>query len=434
MKRAILLGTAVALFAAAGACASSEDEPLLSSPGPDSAAPPAPDSSVDAGTEDAPDASSCNAAGWCVTDLPDPDLVLRDVWPFVDRAFALAESPAVGAKVLEWTRSDGKWKYIDDNSQNESGRGKYVGKMWSPGDDEIYFGVYPRTIFHGVRRGDDDVWSWTHEQLEDHVPDYGMPEYADHYSGRPSYFAIDSALPSLGIFGTSTDDVYAFYANTIYHATSGDGGTRTWSVDYVASDVDRPGQEQLVFLGATGTSKDDLWFSGGRGGDPNEFSACAILVRKTPDGYQRIADGSLTMPFMPCGPRPDTLLIEGAEGWLTDLHALSDHRLVGLKGARDVVEISVNGANISVSRSVIPDALSRKNLLSLWSAPNEPLWIGGFNLVLRGDDVWDGGSYGVSTIARSGAWLTMPVHQIRGSSKIDLWAVGARYALHKTTP
>jgi sarcosine oxidase gamma subunit len=34
----------------------------------------------------------CSPDHWCITDLPDEDLDLRDIRPFEDRAFAVAES------------------------------------------------------------------------------------------------------------------------------------------------------------------------------------------------------------------------------------------------------------------------------------------------------------------------------------------------------
>ena len=46
----------------------------------------------------------------------------------------------------------------------------------------------------------------------------------------------------------------------------------------------------------------------------------------------------------------------------------------------------------------------------------------------------DAGLYEVSTIALNGAALDVPFHQVRGTSNTNIWAVGQRYALHKTTP
>ena len=51
---------------------------------PDGGAPEG-DAEIEASAEE----SRCSDAGWCVTALPDPDLVLRDIWPIGVRAFAM---------------------------------------------------------------------------------------------------------------------------------------------------------------------------------------------------------------------------------------------------------------------------------------------------------------------------------------------------------
>ena len=81
-------------------------------------------------------------------------------------------------------------------------------------------------------------------------------------------------------------------------------------------------------------------------------------------------------------------------------------------------------------------------------------WIGGWGLVLRADKdlgKWnlaeglftpsdnamnktDAATYSVSTTAIDGAPLDVPIYQVRGTSNVNLWAIGPRYALHKTTP
>ncbi len=59
--------------------------------------------------------------------VPDVDLELKDIWPVSDgtAAFAIAESPTRGVKLLEWHKSPSPtddddaavpnaWQYIDD--------------------------------------------------------------------------------------------------------------------------------------------------------------------------------------------------------------------------------------------------------------------------------------------------------------------------------
>ena len=455
MKRALSISIISLVLAVVGACATSEDGTPAASPDLDSDpitvgdAASNEDAAFDAGADADTDASNCSSAGWCVTSIPDSDLTFRDIWALPGRAFAVAESPTLGVKVLEWKDEDAKWSYIDDNTQNESGRGSYAGRIWAPSEDEVYYAVAPRTIYHGKRSDSPTAaWSWTYSQLENRVPTYAPePQHPGHYVGRPWYQMCHCGgvnglvtgelgdIPALGVFGTSSDDVYAFYANTIYHLSSDEAGARTWQVEYVADDRDRD-DEQHVFLSATAVSRDDVWFGGGRGGRPTDNRMCPIAVRRTPSGYVRVADGVGVTGATPCAARSDTLSIGGAAGWLADLDVDSTNAVVGLKAAREVVRITADGDTYSAAISApFPMPLSLKPLRSLSAVPDEStLWIGGTNLVARSDDAWDGGSYQISTISLNGGWLETPINRVRGSSKNDRWAVGVRYALHKTTP
>ena len=57
----------------------------------------------------------------------------------------------------------------------------------------------------------------------------------------------------------------------------------------------------------------------------------------------------------------------------------------------------------------------------------------GWGLMVRGDDIWDAGTYKLSTLSLNGP-INRPMYRVRGTSNENLWAVGVRYALHKTTP
>ena len=131
------------------------------------------------------------------------------------------------------------------------------------------------------------------------------------------------------------------------------------------------------------------------------------------------------------------------DGWITDIQTGPGDSIVGLKAARDLTRITLVGDDddagsptLSIESSSLPAALSKAPLLSFWVVPNDPtIWLGGVNLVARADHGWeDGGSFQIPTISLNGAWLTTPVYQVRGASNNDRWAVGARYALRKTTP
>ncbi|AKV01340.1 hypothetical protein AKJ09_08003 [Labilithrix luteola] len=403
---------------------------------------------IDARSDATTDAPSCSPSGWCPTTLPDTNLTLRDISVLPGRAFAVAESPNLGVKVLEWAESAASWSYIDDNTQNESGRGAYVGKIWSPNENEIYFTVAPHTVYHGKRNlgapPQQKSWTWTSQQLESRIPAYdspGMDYFPNHYFGRPKSSATNSEFTALGVFGTSAGDVYAWYGNAIYHLASDAAGNAAWVVEYVADDLDRD-DEQLFFLGATATGQNELWFVGGRGGSVWDSRNCAIVVTKRLGEYRRIADATAQMgggfPPLPakCEARAGTILVDSATGWLTDVLATSGSTVVALNGGRNIARISSNGGAYSVEASPIPRvrAWDESAYLSMWTAPGQPLWLGGLKLVVQNKDVWGAGEYEISSISLNGGWLNAAIYQIRGSSDLDLWAVGAGYALHKTTP
>jgi hypothetical protein len=299
-------------------------------------------------------------------------------------------------------------------------------------------------VYHGKRSTESppppNPWSWTRQDLENRIPNYPVNSFnPDHYTGRPIDTASGELLVSLGVFGTSADDVYAWYGNAIYRATKDEAGDPTWDVAYVADDLDRP-DEQLFFLSAAGTGPDSVWFSGGRGGGVYDSKVCAIVVRKTTAGFRRVVDG-VGAPYPTfCGPRDGTILLEGALGWLTQIRTDSPNSIIGLKGALDIAHVSVAGDTYSAVMSTPPTLTSTASkqilFLSLSAGPNEPLWLGGYSMVVQGKgDLWnDGGAYAISTLSLNGSFINMPVYQIRSTSDSDIWAVGERYALHKTTP
>lgn len=432
MKGTLLLVCTSAALTAAVACAASGDNDGRPPPQPDPGVTVPPDSS----TPDVapPDASvenriDCSDAGWCATTLPDSDLIFKDIWPFAGRAFAIAESPTLGIRILEWEDATAKWHYIDDNSQNASGLATWAGHIWAPNENELYFGVAPGTIFHGKRpAGPGTVWTWTHQDLPDHSPDVN-PEH-DH--GHPNFPILEIGYPALGTWGTGSD-VYAWYANTVFRWKADDAGAPTWVPEYIADDVDNP-DEHLFFVSAAGTTPDDVWFVAVRDGAATGGGACPIIVRKTAaEGYRRIADG---ITEFGCDERPGFLWISGgkaARGWLTDLHALPGNRFVGRKGTGAIAEIMPEGDSYAVDYSIVPFEIMARDLHSLYAASDGQVWMSGWGLMVRGDDVWDGGTYKLSTLTLNGP-INRPMYRVRGTSNTNLWAVGVRYALHKTTP
>lgn len=449
MRRVFVFAVLALALAAAVACATSgAEEEATPPPGPPV------DASVildggpaDAGRDVTPGLPTCSDAGWCVTALPDSDLTLKDIWPLPSRAFAIAESPTLGVKILEWDDADPTWKYIDDATQNEPGLGKYAGKIWAPDENEIYFAVAPGYIYHGRRSAAPaTAWAWTRDRLEG-TSDAGPGDPALPMNSSLGYGV---RYPALGVWGTGPGDVYAWHANTVYHWTSDDGGAPAWVAEYVADDAALG--EQLYILGAVGTRREDIWFTGARQGGEYQYS-CAILVRKTVAGYRRIADGTLATDYIAppsypsAPPSPPTcnaragdgglIRIGGADGWLTDLQALADDRLVGLKGSRDVARISVDGGSYAMTFTPVPRTDSARPLTSLWGTPQKS-WLTGWGVIIEDTSSWDAGAeagvFGISTISLSGAPIDRSLYQVRGSSNTNLWAIGVRYAFHKTTP
>ncbi|MDF2693083.1 MAG: hypothetical protein K0S65_1466, partial [Labilithrix sp.] len=270
MRRALLLLWVPSMLALAMACASSDEAapPAPPPPGPapildDAEAPveAAADTGFDGGE------SKCSAAGWCTTVLPDVDLEMKDIWPVSDgtTAFAIAESPTRGVKVLAWDRTGDAWKYIDDNTQNAPGRGQYAGGVWAPNANEVYYAVAPATVYHGTRPSDPLApWLWTHSTLADHSPDaMDAPGALPHDHGNPRNPVLEGNSPALGVWGTSSTDVYAWYANTIYHWSRDDAGTSAWVAEYTADDVESDPEdpnvvEHIYIVSATGTGPDDV--------------------------------------------------------------------------------------------------------------------------------------------------------------------------------
>ena len=377
------------------------------------------DASVDADASGSP----CSSDGWCRTVLPDPDLVLLDIWTFPVRAFAIAHSPTLGVKVLEWREVDAMWEYIDDSTQNQYGLGAYAGALWASTEDEVYYAVGPGYVYHGTRPTLGAAWTWTRQQL----PDGGEPGMLD---GSEHGYRAGSRFLALGVWGTSKSDVYAWFKNTIYRRSS-DANAPEWVPEYVADDSDDE-SEHLFFTGATGDAAGDVWFSGARA---TPFSACAVLVRKRGDGYARVADG--TISDTECAPRAEIPMLGDAVGRLTDLQAIGGGKLIALKGARELVEIVTSGAGYSVDVAATPSSsiglTDAERFLSLWSGAGA-FWLTANGLVIRGADPWAGGAYEISSIAQRGTPNTSDIHRVRGTSPTNLWAIGDRIALHKTAP
>ena len=435
MRRLVVLGGVSIALVAFAACAASEDTAgpaPLEEPAPSFPDAEAPEVVVGSDAPAPTRGPLCSSDGWCETVLPAPDLVVRDIWPLADRAVAIAERYTDGIKVLEWTRADSTWKYIDDNTQNEA-LADLATAIWAPNADEVYYAVSPGTIYRGTRpSAPGAAWSWSSERLPDNNP-----------TGVNHGDAAQKRL-TLGVWGIDGGDVYAWYSNTIFHRKSEDGGAPAWVPELVADDFDAP-DEHLFFTGAAGPRSENVWFAGARrrGSTP----PCDLLVRKTPDGYRRIADGVVpgTAYFDPCTAREDVpLVLGGGRAWTQNLQSPDGDQLLLLKNPNDLLRIEPDGnGGYSVTIANVPNSsIANPNLLGSWGESADDLWLTGSSfwsanrgIVVRGSQIWgDAGVYEFSSIALNGAPSESPPNRIRGTSNTNLWAVGDGYALHKSTP
>ncbi|MBN9160028.1 MAG: hypothetical protein BGO98_17520 [Myxococcales bacterium 68-20] len=437
MRTIIVLASAVASVAIASACARSEEEP---SAGAD---PHSPTAVPDGGAGDDADGSvadvdvpdtrlpDCSPAGWCITGFPDEDLVFRDIAPLDGVAFAIADSPTEGIKVLEWTKSTNTWKYIDDGTQNQPPIGTFAGRIYAPNVDDVYFTVGPSSVFHGERFG--GTWTWTKQALPDSIAGH-----TDSH-GNPTQRASGQPITTLGIWGTGAGDVYAYYSNTIFHRDPASG---TFATVYVAGDLGTA-DEHIFFTSVHGSGPNDVWFVGARA---RTNTNCPLIVRKSAADWERVADSVVsTNTNAPCAQRPGTLFIGGGKGgWLVDIAPVSTTEYVALHNRVSgftfedayATTIRVTDDGYSFEQSLVPVTIapaatnSPRSATALWRGDGET-WFTSWGLVLRGSD---DGTFSVSTLSRSGGPVIAPFYRIRGTSNQNLWAIGARHAYHKTTP
>jgi len=433
MRAIFLIGCSVVALGTGIACASSEDD-AHRMPDEESNSDAA-DGAFDASTEDVgvvepPPPATCTSAGWCLTELPDADLTLIDIWPLKGRAFAAAVSASLGAKIMEWSDADQRWAYIDDETQNENGLGRYVGRIWAPNADEVYYTVEPGYVYHGTRGA--MTWSWERELL---VPTLIATVGQD--LSAPAAGAPETA--SLGVWGTSSGDVYAWRANTIYRRTSVDGGAPKW----VEECRDGTSTGSAIFS-AAGSEGGGVWFGGVDSG-----SACPLLLRKGPDGYQTVFRTEFKVVIVPavrieCAPIPGVPSLERRNepsnipgmGPLSDLQVGADGEVTALWRPSTLTRfIPRDGGYDYVAEVVVKKRKGGANLeaSSLWVQGDEA-WLTASGLVSRGPVAGDADAFGLSTVALNGLPHVKPLYRIRGTDASNLWAVGARYAFHKTAP
>ena len=479
MRRSVLLAwttVTVAALATLAACATSDGESASVDPVADGGATVLDDASpeqVDGAPQRdafAPVWSACNDHGWCETELPDPNLTFIDVWPFDDRAFAVAQSDTLGTKVLEWTEAAQAWSYIDDNSQNTFVSGHYAGKMYAPSKNEVYFTTAPGIVYHGTRVDPSAPFTWESTRLPYQGPTYAGRDPGRAWNVRTPGRSVTRYAPALGVTGTSANDVYAWYGNRIFRRTSEDGGPPTWGSEFVTEDPSSTANESFYIFNASPASSDEIWFVGGHG--PTDatrgYTGCATLFRRTPSGYTTVLDSTFSNGG--CSTTPGTIppsymqQIPGS-GW-------SELALSLRSWATAVAPVAPGAAVVIVDNAVgwyyvdTESNVARNNTALGVSPPitsglypvihsvvrvGDRLWFSGHGFVFASEikpDAWkyslgiatpqasllDGGVIETTSVAMHGGYLNEPLYQVRGTSANNLWAVGNRYALHKKTP
>lgn len=384
----------------------------------------------DATAPDATASPTCSSAGWCLTSLPSyPDeLRLNDVWPLPGRAFAIADTWTGSVRFLEWSDATNEWSFIDDdNLHYVSG---VAGGVWAPNADEVYFtlarsNVTGGDVYHG-RRPVPPATDWAWKRFS----------FACNTVERP------------WVWGSSADDVFVASCGKIYRLSGPlDGGADDAS-PWVEEFVDGNSTNRLMFHGVTGTSPDDAWFVGWRGATLRS-RLCAVVVRKTAGGYERIVDGTPVNGGCNKTAGSTAIPIAGTFGRTEgdSIHAPAPDRFIGLSLGmtenNNVVRIEPDGAGgyaVSVSNPL--PALS-VGLRSVWGTSESDLWFlvappttvsgDGFGIV-RGTNVWaDGGAFDYSTLVLQGVPNEKALRRVRGTSNTNIWAVGANRAFHKTT-
>ena len=479
MRSTVLLATSAAALAALAACAASDGEAVSLEPALDGGTEvPQEVSPEDAGAATprrdaaAPVWSACNDSGWCETELPDPDLTLFDVWPFEQRAFAVAQSETLGTKLLEWTEATEKWAYVDDNSQNAYGAGDYTGKMFAPSENEVYFITAPGLVFHGTRANPQSAFTWESARLPYDGPVYPDRDPGTAWKSDNPNIAPPRTVRALGVFGTSADDVYAWFGNRIFRRTSGDGVPSTWVSELVAEDPDASSSESFYIFNAAKGEGDEVWFVGGRGTYASDgYQGCPTLYRRDAAGYAAIINGLFSdyrCPARPGSVEPTMWFdIPGLgqfafpvsyTGWGTGVIPIGAGQallLVDNATSFYYVDVAKGLARTNAISSLAPPAAPFTPLLHGGIRVGDRIWFSGHGLVFSSDtkkEAWEaglgidtfnayqqagkgfGGVLELSSVEMKGRYLNEPLYQLRATSANHLWVVGNHYALHKKTP
>lgn len=403
-KRRILMGTLLTAAAAAAgvaACANSEDvDPGATSPdsGNDtdarvSATDAGRDSSaIDSGDDSLP----CSTSGWCTTRTTDPATRFDDLWPLEGAAFAADRTAGILAFEGE------QWSFIHEGVSG-------LGVVWAAGRDEVWAGGAEGQVVHGTRSG--GAWSFTTE-------------------------TVSSDEPILSIWGAGTD-VFAASAHRIHRRAA---GAAEWKTLHEETDFSSPecGGKIFSFTAISGTSGDDVWFSGVRGVNEtwDHDSFCGYLARLVEGRYVVLAD--CTFEYSDdLGMCVSSAGANATLAWFDQAYALGEG-VLATAWSRDGTwfEASHDGDGGVAFGEVLEAGALRGS--RVWGpSPNEIYAIrtqSGVEVLYHNEDIRkDGGAFAIASIALHGIPLVADL-RLRGSSATDIWLFGGSYALHKIGP
>ncbi|AKV00055.1 hypothetical protein AKJ09_06718 [Labilithrix luteola] len=403
-RQRIFIGTLLTAAAAAAgvaACASNEDvDPGAGPPdtGSDTdASVPGSDAGRDSSVLDSGDgALPCSTTGWCTTRTTDPATRFDDLWPLEGAAFAADRT--AGLLAFEGER----WSFIHEGVSG-------LGVVWAAGRDEVWAGGEQGQVVHGTRSG--GAWSFTTE-------------------------AVSNDEPILSIWGAGAD-VFAASAHRIHRRAA---GAAEWKTLHEETDWSSPecGDKIFSFTTIAGTSGDDVWFSGVRGGDQtwSQDSFCGYLARLVGDRYVVLADCTFeysdNVGMCVSSPGANATL-----AWFDQAYVLGEGTLAtAWTRGGTWLEASHDGdGGVALGEVLEARALMGSRV---WGPSQNEIYAvrtqSGVEVLYHNEDIRkDGGAFAIASIALHGIPLVADL-KLRGRSATDIWLFGGSYALHKIGP
>lgn len=392
-----LVSGLLGISAAAAACAGSEDQPAdLVSEDAGSGDHSVPDvvevDANDAGTDaTVVDIDACSSAGWCSLDV-DSHLTFNDLWPLESGSIVAIASRDGRSQVVTYDSSS-SWRIIYEVPF-------VLTSVWASGTDVWVSGAEPGYVAHGHR--DSTGWTWNTR-------------------------TIPVQTQVTRVWSPGDGEIYALADTRLWRLES---EATDWVVDF-GGDAPDP---DLTLGAITGTTKDDLWLTGGRG----NFPSCAFVRHKTAGTWEAVVEGTPdTEIFWPwtCKPVGSAPFFTGPAGIAT---ATASREVVTFIEGFDSYFVArirhAEDGTVDIATSTLANTYGYAvERTSIWGASADDIYISGYSKVNRGRNVWgDAGSWEISTVAFGGIALVKPFNVVRGTRSDDIWLAGESYVFHKT--